>query len=85
MLPDLRALRLLTRRVQLGAMAEPEPTKLHVAIVGMVHWHFFTIIEPSIDCTSGAGIAGLALAIGLHNRRISFTLYEEAPQYSAVG
>ncbi|KAF2166412.1 hypothetical protein M409DRAFT_23052 [Zasmidium cellare ATCC 36951] len=33
----------------------------------------------------GAGIAGLALAIGLHKHNIPFTLYEEAPQYSTVG
>jgi salicylate hydroxylase len=35
--------------------------------------------------TPGAGVAGLALAIGLHNKGISFTLYEEAKEYSAVG
>ncbi|EXJ83630.1 salicylate hydroxylase [Capronia coronata CBS 617.96] len=35
--------------------------------------------------TLGAGIGGLALAIGLHNKGISFTLYEEAKGYSAVG
>ncbi|KAK5045068.1 hypothetical protein LTR84_010216 [Exophiala bonariae] len=33
----------------------------------------------------GAGVGGLALAMGLHKRGISFTLYEEAKQYSAVG
>lgn len=33
----------------------------------------------------GAGIAGLALAIGLHKQNIPFKLYEEAPQYSVVG
>ncbi|KAM3421780.1 monooxygenase [Cercospora zeina] len=33
----------------------------------------------------GAGIAGLALAIALHNKGISFTLYEEAKEYSVVG
>ncbi|KAL5866413.1 hypothetical protein ACKVWC_011440 [Pyricularia oryzae] len=33
----------------------------------------------------GAGIAGLALAMALHKKGISFTLYEEAKEYSAVG
>ncbi|KAF2210989.1 hypothetical protein CERZMDRAFT_112821 [Cercospora zeae-maydis SCOH1-5] len=33
----------------------------------------------------GAGIAGLALAIALHNKGIPFTLYEEAKGYSVVG
>ncbi|KAJ4991299.1 salicylate hydroxylase [Stagonosporopsis vannaccii] len=33
----------------------------------------------------GAGIAGLALAMGLQKKGLSFTLYEEAPEYSAVG
>ncbi|KIW12752.1 hypothetical protein PV08_07938 [Exophiala spinifera] len=33
----------------------------------------------------GAGVGGLALAMGLHKRGVSFTLYEEAKQYSAVG
>ncbi|KAJ3527323.1 hypothetical protein NM208_g10755 [Fusarium decemcellulare] len=33
----------------------------------------------------GAGIGGLALAMALHKQGISFTLYEEAKEYSAVG
>ncbi|RDW79351.1 monooxygenase-1 [Coleophoma cylindrospora] len=33
----------------------------------------------------GAGIGGLALAMALHKKGISFTLYEEAKEYSAVG
>ncbi|GKZ18479.1 hypothetical protein AbraIFM66951_003357 [Aspergillus brasiliensis] len=33
----------------------------------------------------GAGIGGLALAIGLSNQNVSFTLYESAAQFSAVG
>ncbi|KAF2994366.1 hypothetical protein E8E13_001405 [Curvularia kusanoi] len=33
----------------------------------------------------GAGIAGLALAMGLQKKGVSFTLYEEAKEYSAVG
>lgn len=35
--------------------------------------------------TLGAGIAGLALAIALHKKGVSFTLYEEAKEYSVVG
>jgi len=35
--------------------------------------------------TQGAGVAGLALAMGLHKKGISFTLYEEAKEYSVVG
>jgi monoamine oxidase len=35
--------------------------------------------------TLGAGVAGLALAMGLHKKGISFTLYEEAKEYSVVG
>ncbi|THZ85849.1 monooxygenase [Aureobasidium pullulans] len=33
----------------------------------------------------GAGIGGLALAISLHKKGISFTLYEGAKEYSVVG
>jgi salicylate hydroxylase len=33
----------------------------------------------------GAGIAGLALAMGLTKNGVPFTLYEEAKEYSAVG
>jgi hypothetical protein len=33
----------------------------------------------------GAGIGGLALAMALYNKGISFTLYEEAKEYSAIG
>ncbi|KAK4947460.1 hypothetical protein LTR10_013828 [Elasticomyces elasticus] len=33
----------------------------------------------------GAGIGGLALAMALYKKGISFTLYEEANEYSAVG
>ena len=33
----------------------------------------------------GAGIAGLALALGLHRQGISYILYEEEAAYSAVG
>jgi salicylate hydroxylase len=34
---------------------------------------------------AGAGISGLALAMALHKKGISFTLYEEAKEFSAVG
>ncbi|KIL88222.1 hypothetical protein FAVG1_08300 [Fusarium avenaceum] len=33
----------------------------------------------------GAGIGGLALAMALHKKGISFTLYEDAKEFSAVG
>ncbi|KAH7325550.1 salicylate hydroxylase [Stachybotrys elegans] len=33
----------------------------------------------------GAGVAGLALAMGLHRKGVPFTIYEEASQYSVVG
>jgi salicylate hydroxylase len=33
----------------------------------------------------GAGIGGLALAIGLNHRNVPYTLYESAPAFSAVG
>jgi hypothetical protein len=59
----------------------------HVAIVGkspknttsVVHSH-----HPTNNPT-GAGIGGLALAMALHKKDISFTLYEEAREFSAVG
>jgi salicylate hydroxylase len=33
----------------------------------------------------GAGIGGLALAIGLNHLNVPYTLYESAPAFSAVG
>lgn len=50
--------------------------------------------KKKITKSIGAGIAGLALAIGLHNnhnnsqekkKKIPFILYEEASEFSAVG
>lgn len=35
--------------------------------------------------SQGAGIGGLALAISLHKKGVSFTLYEGAKEYSVVG
>jgi NADPH-dependent 2,4-dienoyl-CoA reductase/sulfur reductase-like enzyme len=56
----------------------------HVAIVGKSMTASFTRDSPLI-LTKGAGIAGLALAIGLHKKNIPFTLYEEAKEFSVVG
>lgn len=56
----------------------------HVAIVGK----FITEIVRCLgqaDVNPGAGIAGLALAMGLHKKGISFTIYEAAKEYSVVG
>ena len=33
----------------------------------------------------GGGIAGLTLAIALHNRGIPLQIYEQAPQYGEIG
>jgi NADPH-dependent glutamate synthase beta subunit-like oxidoreductase len=35
--------------------------------------------------TLGAGIAGLALAIGLQKQGVPFTIYEAEKEYSVVG
>lgn len=69
-----------------------------------IHFHrrnFFSLLlffiltnKKKITKSIGAGIAGLALAIGLHNnnnsqekkkKKIPFILYEEASEFSAVG
>ncbi|KAI1843240.1 hypothetical protein JX265_012187 [Neoarthrinium moseri] len=43
-------------------------------------------LRPSFDVAIiGAGIGGLALAIGLLRQGVSFTLYEAAPCFSSVG
>lgn len=55
---------------------------------------FILTNKKKITKSIGAGIAGLALAIGLHNnsnnsqekkKKIPFILYEEASEFSAVG
>lgn len=33
----------------------------------------------------GAGIGGLALAMGLEKKGVPYTIYEAAPEYSVVG
>lgn len=58
----------------------------HVAIVGKRSSSFlFLTHRMAADLDIGAGIAGLALAMGLQRRGVPFTLYEEAAAYSAVG
>jgi heterodisulfide reductase subunit A-like polyferredoxin len=55
----------------------------HVAIIGLLlPVQSCVLLSSSI---TGAGIAGLALAMALSNLGVSFTLYEEANEYSAVG
>jgi hypothetical protein len=44
---------------------------------------FFRATHPR--STLGAGIAGLALAIGLHKKGVPFTIYEGEKEYSVVG
>lgn len=77
------------------------------ATISFIHFHrrnsffllllFFILTKKTqkITKTIGAGIAGLALAIGLHNnndnsqekkkKKIPFILYEDASEFSAVG
>lgn len=75
------------------------------ATISYIHFHrrnFFSLLlffiltnKKKITKSIGAGIAGLALAIGLHNnnnnnsqekkKKIPFILYEEASEFSAVG
>jgi len=57
---------------------------LHIAIVGTFACGLHGTAN-QLTCTLGAGVAGLALAMGLHKKGISFTLYEEANEYSIVG
>lgn len=67
------------------------------ATISYIHFHrrdFFLLLllffiltnKKKITKSIGAGIAGLALAIGLHNNiHHHFILYEEASEFSAVG
>ena len=64
-------------------MAVTSEKPFHVAIVGK-----FTILLSWLLVLIGfvgAGIGGLALAMALHKKGISFTLYEDAKEFSAVG
>jgi hypothetical protein len=56
----------------------------HVTIVGRPRLAHLPHLEHA-DKFTGAGIAGLALAMGLHRKGISFTIYEVAKEYSVVG
>lgn len=65
-------------------MATPGNYDFHVAIVG----ESSSLLGNNynrLTCHKGAGIGGLALAMALHKKNVSFTLYEEAAEYSAVG
>lgn len=57
----------------------------HVAIVGEPRNLLSLILALLTETILGAGIGGLALAMGLHKKQVPFTLYEEAKEYSAVG
>lgn len=65
-------------------MAVTSNAEFHVAIVGKVLPSHLRI-EHNVDISTGAGIGGLALAMALHKKGISFTLYEDAKKFSAVG
>lgn len=41
--------------------------------------------SPTDTSPLGAGVAGLALAMGLARKGVPFTIYEEAKEYSVVG
>ena len=65
-------------------MPETPVDDFHIAIVGKFS-AFASIRYRQLASTLGAGIAGLALAMGLKKKGIPFTLYEEAKEYSTVG
>lgn len=65
-------------------MANPRNNDFHVAIVGESPGLLGNNYN-HLTCHKGAGIGGLALAMALHKKNVSFTLYEEAAEYSAVG
>jgi hypothetical protein len=53
--------------------------------VGLHAIHRSTIHGADSRPTLGAGIGGLALAMGLEKRGVPYTIYEAAPEFSAVG
>jgi hypothetical protein len=63
-------------------MAGHASEEFHVAIIGRLPELVYDAVLMS---RPGAGIAGLALAIALHNRDVSFTLYDGAKEISTVG
>jgi hypothetical protein len=65
-------------------MAVTSDAEFHVAIVGKI-LPLDLHIEYKVNIFTGAGIGGLALAMALHKKGISFTLYEDAKEFSAVG
>lgn len=54
-------------------------------LLSLVRFLFDLQTECNADVFTGAGIGGLALAMALHKKGISFTLYEDAKEFSAVG
>lgn len=65
-------------------MATSRSSDFHVAIVG----EKLGLLVNSCSLLTqhkGAGIGGLALAMALHKKNVSFMLYEEAAEYSVVG
>jgi hypothetical protein len=66
-------------------MSAETGNEFSVAIVGKSPNNTISLPFISANVRLGAGVAGLALAMGLHKKGISFTLYEEAKEYSVVG
>ncbi|KAK6716933.1 hypothetical protein SNK05_000133 [Fusarium graminearum] len=64
-------------------MAVTSEKEFHVAIVGKSNTS--SLYPTALTHHAGAGIGGLALAMALHKKGISFTLYEDAKEFSAVG
>jgi hypothetical protein len=70
-------------RLAAAAMNDHPTPDFHVAIIGRPL--LTQTCVPFCSTTIGAGIGGLALAMALNNLGVSFTLYEEAKEYSTVG